>query len=86
MPTKTIGLLLSLAVVWTILAACGAEGPEFKRLHCSLQSTRAAASSDSSSEADLSEASVAAEDSYSYDDSMADVEDSTAEAPAVEYS
>ena len=25
MPTKTIGLLLSLAVVWTILAACGAS-------------------------------------------------------------
>ncbi len=86
MPTKTIGLLLSLAVVWTILAACSAEEPESSDSGGASGSQGPAASSDSSSEADSTDASVAAEDSYSYDDSMADVEDSTAETPAVEYS
>ena len=89
MPTKTIGLLLSLAVVWTILAACSAseEQPVSSDSGGASGAQGPAASSDSSSEADSTDASVAAEDSYSYDDSMADVEDSTDEAPAVdEYS
>ncbi len=86
MPTKTIGLLLSLAVVWTILAACSAEEPESSDSRGASGAQGPAASSDSSSEADSTDASVAAEDSYSYGDFMADVEDSTAEAPAVEYS